>query len=95
MPGPSFVTEPRSVSARFQDYLRRAIVERGERAGIRVIDLAALLRERYGRTPGEWFFPGDGHLTEEGHCVVAEELSRHLSGGEREGDGAWDRGAGC
>ena len=71
MPGPSFVTEPRSVSARFQDHLRHAIVERGERAGIRVIDLAALLRERYGRAPGEWFFPGDGHLTEEGSDLLS------------------------
>ena len=88
MPGPSFITRPRSVSARFQNYLRRTIVERSERLGIPVVDLAGLLRKRHERAPGVWFFPREGHLTVEGHCVVADELFRRMFGGGQGSDNA-------
>ena len=78
MPGRSFVEHPYSVSAQFQEYLRKKIVENSEDMKVGVIDLAKYLRERYQRDPGKWYYPNEGHLTAEGHRVVYDILSTVL-----------------
>ena len=75
MPGRSFVVQPYSVSAQFQNYLRKRIVENSEDMKVDVIDLATRLRERYQRNPGKWYYPNEGHLTAEGHRIVLDILS--------------------
>jgi hypothetical protein len=74
MPGRSFVEQPYSVSAQFQNYLRKRIVENSEDMEVDVIDLAAHLRERYQRNSGKWYYPNEGHLTAEGHRIVFDIL---------------------
>ncbi len=78
LPGRSYVTRPDSPSAAYQEYLRARIVEQGEAGGWEVLDLAHLLRERYESDGGEWFYKRDGHLTPEGHRVVADLLAEEL-----------------
>lgn len=78
MPGRSYVEQPDSVSAQYQDYLRKKIVENSEDMKVGVIDLATHLRERYQRDPGKWYYPNEGHLTPEGHRIVYDILSPEL-----------------
>ncbi len=78
MPGRSFVEQPYSVSAQFQEFLRRTIVENSEDMKVDVIDLAKHLRERYQRDQGKWYYPNEGHLTPEGHRIVYDILSPKL-----------------
>ncbi len=80
MPGRSYVEQPYSPSAQFQDYLRRKIVERREEMNVDVIDLAKHLRERYQENPGKWYYPNEGHLTAEGHRIVYDILLPILHG---------------
>ena len=75
MPGKSYVVRPGSPSAQFQDYLRKEIVGNSEKMKVSVIDLAILLRALYQEKQGKWFYPNEGHLTAEGHRVVAGILS--------------------
>lgn len=75
MPGRSYVEQPYSTSAQFQDYLRGEIVENSEKMKVNVIDLAAHLRKRYQENPGKWYYPNEGHLTAEGHRIVFDILS--------------------
>jgi hypothetical protein len=72
MPGQSFVERPDSLSAAFEDYLRRALVPRGAEIAVPVIGLAAPLRARYRETGTHLFYPHEGHLNPAGHRVVAE-----------------------
>lgn len=65
MPGRSLVEEPASLSAKYQDHVRREIVRR-QRG---VIDLYEGLKGRKGL-----YYPNDGHLTRAGHEAVAEIL---------------------
>ena len=78
VPGRSFVLHPGSPSARMQDYLRRNIIGGCRTRQIGVIDLAGLLRECYGKSSSPWFFPNEGHLTAEGHRVVAAILAENM-----------------
>ena len=78
MPGRSYVEQPDSVSAQFQDYLRKEIVENSEDMKVDVIDLATHLRERYQRDPCKWYYPNEGHLTAEGHRIVFDILAHLL-----------------
>ncbi len=75
MPGRSYVEQPDSVSAQYQDYLRKKIVKNSGNMGVGVIDLATHLRERYERAPGRWYYPHEGHLTAVGHRIVYDILS--------------------
>ncbi len=75
MPGRSYVEQPDSVSAQYQDYLRKEIVENSKDMEVDIIDLATQLRERYKRNPGRWYYPHEGHLTVEGHRIVYDILS--------------------
>jgi hypothetical protein len=74
--GRSFVAEPASPSARYQDFLREEILKRARVTGIPVIDLASHLRSHDASL--ELYFPYDGHLTPLGHEIVAEHLRVHL-----------------
>jgi hypothetical protein len=78
MPGSSLVDSPSSLSAQFQDFFRRRLVEEGARRQIDVIDVARELRARYAQSPGQWFHPNEGHLSAEGHRVVAAILDEGL-----------------
>lgn len=82
MPGRSYVEEPTSLSAQFQEVFRSGIVsEQREAAGVSIFDLAIVLRERWtagGNKKVPWFYPHDGHLTAEGHRIVGEILSDSL-----------------
>jgi len=82
MPGKSFIERPGSLSEQYQDYLRREIVRDCKKMKINVIDLATLLRERYRKQPGKWFYPNEGHLTAEGHRIVADILAPFMATGE-------------
>ncbi len=75
IPGRSYVEQPDSVSAQYQDFLRKKIVENSENMEVNVIDLATHLRERYEKAPGRWYYPHEGHLTAEGHRIVYDILS--------------------
>ena len=78
MPGKSFVEQPGSPSAEFQDYLREQIVESGIEMGVQVIDVAGRLCERHKSNRTRLFHPNEGHLTEEGHRIVANILAQNL-----------------
>lgn len=79
MAGRSYVEDPKSDSALFQEYLRRQIRSRADTTGFKVTDLAQALRLAYVKSPGKWFYPNEGHLTAAGHQVVAEILARDLN----------------
>ncbi|MBL8198295.1 MAG: hypothetical protein JNJ67_05115 [Chromatiales bacterium] len=78
MPGRSHVEMPSSLSAAFQDELRRQIIARHEDLGTPPIDLASRLRERFAATGERLFFPNEGHLNPAGHRAVAELLRKVL-----------------
>jgi hypothetical protein len=78
MPGQSFVERPDSLSAAFQDYLRRALVARSAEIGVPVIDLATPLRARYQQTGTRLFHAHEGHLNPSGHREVADLLAGSL-----------------
>jgi len=59
------------------------IVGNSEKMKVGLIDLAILLRALYQEKQGKWFYPNEGHLTAEGHRVVAGILSP-LVGGNKE-----------
>ena len=79
LPGRSFVDQPESISAQYQDYFRRKLVELDGRQGVRIIDLGPTLRKSSRRVRGGLFHPHEGHLTVLGHRVVAAELSERVS----------------
>ena len=78
MPGRSYVEMPGSLSAAFQDELRRQILARQGDLGIPVIDLASRLRESYTASGERLYFPHEGHLNPAGHKAVAELLREAL-----------------
>lgn len=79
LPGRSYLAQPDSVSAQYQDYLRRRIVGNSAIASSgQVIDLAARLREMHESGAAPWYFPNEGHLTTEGNGVVAGILATVL-----------------
>ena len=78
MPGRSFVEDPGTPSQQFQDYLRKAILSAGRNIEVNVIDLARHLRQRYQENGKMLYYPNEGHLTAQGHEVVAEYLATAL-----------------
>ena len=80
MPGSSFVLRPGSPSAQFQDYFRQKIIDKGKQLEIPVIDLAGLLSEiSTEQNNRKLFHPNEGHLTDEGHLVVAEYIQEYMT----------------
>lgn len=78
--GQTFMKFPKSPDAQAQDYFRKEIVRSLSQLQIEVLDLAFLLRERYDseRPKTRWYYPNEGHLTPEGHRIVAEILSQYI-----------------
>jgi len=50
-----------------------------ERPGTQVIDLASMLAAADNHSP-PWYFPNEGHLTPQGHQLVAQLLREKLHG---------------
>ena len=78
LPGRSFVHDPNGYSGQYQDYIRRFIIERLETRGISMLDLGSKLRARFDKGETDLYFPYDGHLTVNGHRVVADILEQEL-----------------
>jgi lysophospholipase L1-like esterase len=79
LPGRSYVEMPESLSAAFQEELRRQILLRQSELGGAPIDLASQLRKRYEATGERLFFQNEGHLNSQGHRIVAELLRAGLA----------------
>ncbi len=79
LPGQSYITAPASISAGFQDHLRRNIVSQGKIHDWSIIDLATAFRMDSERRRRDLYYPFEGHLTPYGNEVVASLLSRDAS----------------
>ncbi len=73
--GRRFVEAPASPSARYQDHLRRRLIDELPRRGIPVIDLALPLRQQGG---ADLYHPNEGHLNQQGHRRIANILADEL-----------------
>jgi len=78
LPGRSFVHEPRGYSAQYQDYIRRLIMARLKKTDIGVLDLGSELRRQFDKGETDLYFPLDGHLTVNGHRIMADFLGQEL-----------------
>lgn len=75
LPGRSYVEQPGSFSAQFQDYFRKNIMSSlSAGPSIEVLDLAAHLRELDSDGVNQLYYPNEGHLTPLGHQYVADYL---------------------
>lgn len=75
LPGRSFVEQPESPSAQYQDCLRLATLRIAAERQLLAVDVAKGMLERRTSDRTRWFHPNDGHLTPRGHEVVAETLA--------------------
>jgi hypothetical protein len=82
MSGKSYVESPACLSAQFQDFFRRRIVEGAATRKIALIDVAQTLQNRYADEHTHWFHRNEGHLNAEGHGIVAEILEGGLRDAE-------------
>lgn len=73
--GRSYVEEPGSWSAQFQEVLRARLAGELRARRVPLIDLATELRAREGRCGQRAYHPADGHLNAQGHAWVAEALA--------------------
>lgn len=78
MPGQSFVTTPRTLTAPVQDFFRQDILSNQARLGVPVLDLSGFLRKRFEEGGESLFHPHEGHLNRRGHEAVAEFLDGRL-----------------
>jgi hypothetical protein len=78
LPGRSLVMSDRSPPARCQDYLRKTLLSSAREKGWTAIDVAGALRALEAGQRTGLFYPRDGHLTAEGHRVVAELVAAAL-----------------
>lgn len=80
LPGMSYITQPASLSAQYQEYLRKILVQKlSNKPGINIIDLAANMRaDNSGNNYQSWYFPNEGHLTPAGHQYVANVLAKNI-----------------
>lgn len=79
LPGRSFVENPEGLSAGYQDFLRRSLLrDLSTMAGVKVIDLAGALREAQQQGKGGLYYPNDGHLSPQGHLLLARLIGERL-----------------
>ncbi|HXG48499.1 MAG TPA: hypothetical protein VNO52_12795 [Methylomirabilota bacterium] len=77
--GRSLFDDPKSLSASYQDYLRREIKRRiGSR--IHLVDVLDWTHSKGEVSAGRWFFAHDGHLTRAGHGVLSRCLAEAIIG---------------
>lgn len=75
LPGRSYVEQPESVSAQYQEYFRQMIQSSLDVSSIKVMDLAAHLRALHDKGIHKLYYPNEGHLTPLGHQYVADYLA--------------------
>lgn len=79
LPGASYVEQPRSMSAQYQQFLLEKLQQRlSKTLGIQAIDLASPLRQAAERNAEALYFPYERHLNAAGHQRVAELLAARL-----------------
>lgn len=79
LPGRSYVEQPDSASAQYQEYFRQNITESVQQSeGIDLMDLATYLRALNNKGITGLYFPNEGHLTPAGHQRVAEYLMHQI-----------------
>jgi len=79
LPGRSYVEQPASLSAQYQEYFRQHIKSSFNTSDIQVIDLAQHLRTLHENGIKSLYYPNEGHLTPLGHQRVADFLARKLT----------------
>jgi len=79
IPGQVYVARPDGHSARYQDYLRRKLLDIGAELGVPVVDAALALRKAHERGESDLYHPNEGHLSPRGHRLVARVLADHFS----------------
>ena len=72
LPGRSTIERPMSLSAQYQRFVRDELMRESGGRGLVFIDAGAGLSEA-ARAPS--YYPNDGHLTADGHRIVAEQLA--------------------
>jgi hypothetical protein len=79
MPGRSYVEQPGSLSAQFQEYFRSNITSSlTTGSSIEVLDLASHLRDLHINGVNDLYYPNEGHLTPLGHQYVADYLGEQI-----------------
>ncbi len=78
LPGRSYVEQPVSVSAQYQEYFRQKIRSSLDAASIKVMDLATHLRALHDNGIQNLYYPNEGHLTPLGHQHVADYLAAQI-----------------
>ena len=79
LPGSSYINRPESLSAQYQEYLRKRLVaELEEASDIPVIDLATTMQAAPKDHKKQWYFPNEGHLTPQGHRYIAQLLAGRI-----------------
>lgn len=80
LPGRSYVEQPASLSAQYQEYFRQYINSSLEStSSIKVMDMAKYLREMHEMGTKNLYYPNEGHLTPLGHEYVAEYLLTQIN----------------
>ena len=81
LPGASYVEQPGSLSAQYQQYLREQLLRRmADMTDVAVIDLASALRQAVVDGGEVFYFPNERHLNARGHQFVSRELADYLAG---------------
>lgn len=77
--GKSYVEQPDSFSAQYQEHLRKEILQLDFPESIKVIDAALPMRSAFREQPQHpFFFPREGHFNPEGHQWMANYLHSQL-----------------
>ncbi len=79
LPGRSYVEQPSSLSAQYQEYFRDYISASLKGSGsIRLMDLASHLKNLHNTGVDKLYYPNEGHLTALGHQYVADYLADQI-----------------
>ncbi|MCB1735639.1 MAG: SGNH/GDSL hydrolase family protein [Rhodocyclaceae bacterium] len=79
LPSRRAVEQADGAMADVQDYLAGKILELAQAQGVTTLSLIPVLRAAQAAEPGSLFFPNEGHLTVQGHDVVARALTGLVS----------------
>ena len=76
--GRSFVEEPASTSAQFQDVFRTSLLQFAEAEDIPCFDASSFLRNHFNSSLKPLYFRNDGHLNSVGHEILADFIGDSL-----------------
>ncbi len=79
LPGRSYVEQPASLSAQYQEYFRRYTMSFFATSNIQLMDLASHLRDLHDNGEKNMYYPNEGHLTPLGHQHVAQYLAEKIT----------------